>query len=116
MSLVEKLEMAKANLQFAGWGQGTIHSRPHKGSLCLSEALTSALKDEKYIRNDGPLWEAHVAICDVIGADHRDPMSSIISWNDMRGRTQDDVLKVFDAAIETARGKTADAGQQQDHA
>jgi hypothetical protein len=43
MKLVERLEAAKAKLLYAGWGQGTIHSRPHRGSVCLSEALNKSV-------------------------------------------------------------------------
>lgn len=109
MNLLEKLEGAKRILLSAGWGQGTINSRQRVGSLCMSEALTAALHGEKYIRNNGPLWEAHVAICNALGADPDDPMGNIIAWNDKRGRTQADVVAVLDTAIAVARGK-ADAG------
>lgn len=103
MNLAERLEAAKAKLLETGWGQGTINSRLHRGSLCLSEALNMTAPDERYKRDDGPLWEMHIAICKAIGVDVSDPMSNIITWNDVRIRTKDQVLEVFDKAIEAAR-------------
>jgi hypothetical protein len=112
MNLVERLEKTKANLGYAGWAQGTIASRKFRGSLCLSEAVNKTELAERYRKGDGGMWDAHIALCNVLGLDAADPMTSIIDWNDARHRTRDDVMAALDRAIEVARGSN-DRGQQQ---
>ncbi len=100
---VRTLKAARAKVE-AGWtqraaardaaGQAVGWSEPKACSYCSMGAL--------WLVSDGSADRAELWLIWVL--QRRNAGHSVISFNDDRNRTKDDVLKLFDDAIELAKG------------
>jgi hypothetical protein len=91
------LVKAEKLLRTKGWCQGV--ARDQKGRFCSIGAINEGTEnDYKAIT---PVMNARVYVEKVI-QQSRFRNQHIIAWNDTRGRTKQQVLKVFRAAIKLA--------------
>lgn len=101
------LRDAKAVLERNGWLQGQLYDRSQADSgidfpacrVCLVGALRTAASGRP--NGVGELFDvAYDALCEVVG--DFDSERSVAEWNDVEGRTVDEVYALLDAAAERA--------------
>jgi hypothetical protein len=110
--------LAAALIRKHGWGQGFFRN-PHNGCYCIRGALSQVIHGTPYAADYGQmhaerLLDGHLglAILDLSAAEHFEKVQSVIQdfpdrapsarlalWNNMAGRTKEDVL----VALETVK-------------
>ena len=103
----EVLRDTKAVLARNGWLQGQLYDRSQADAgidlpacrVCLVGALRTAASGKP--QGGGELFDAaYDALCEVVGG--FDNERSVAEWNDVEGRTVDEVFALLQAAIERA--------------
>ena len=100
MKTYEILEAAKAVLLTKGWHQGSFFGKD--GSACASGAIRLVYEELYHPDSYAKDWvcsDAYTYLNKAVG-DWR-----ISNWNDMKGRTFEEVLAAFDKAIALAKEK-----------
>lgn len=100
MTTVEILRAAKAELLSRGWCQGIEQN--HVGSVCIAGALNLAVTGSADHDPTGATNIARIVMGRAIEASGRHTCWSLELWNDLYDRKPEDVLDVFDVAIDLA--------------
>lgn len=97
MSTAEHLRRAKTELLRRGWCRGV--SLNDRGEVCVMGALACAVGESPTATNPyprGAYGPARQVFMGAIGG------ACILTWNDESGRTPEEVLEAFEAAIALA--------------
>jgi hypothetical protein len=92
----ELLTAAKAEIQKNGWCQGQYTD--NKGQHCILGATMSQILD-----NNSVYWDAVKALQGSLGTSGTSGFNDVVVWNDDPSRTVDEVIALFDKAIERAK-------------
>lgn len=109
MELSEVFEQAKIALEVNGWGQGAWLDRS-TGCVCAEGAIIAAISGEPLpspgaLSDDGAetFFEAETFLSRFIEDETDGTERSLVGFNDWTAKSADDVVSLFDRAIEKVK-------------